>query len=224
MTYLVGIAGGSASGKTSILNDLKACFAPGQISVVSQDNYYLDRQLQALDYRGEINFDLPTAIDREALSRDVKTLMSGRSVLRQEYTFNNANARPGIVEVHPAPIVVIEGLFVFYYTELREMLDLQVYIDARDDIKLERRLQRDARERGYPETDVRYRWENHVVPCYKNYLRPYRDHCDIIIANNGSYKKGLGVLGNHLQAVLGKLENEMPGTHSISLQGSRTES
>jgi uridine kinase len=211
MTYLVGIAGGSASGKTSILNDLKASFEPDQISVVSQDNYYLERHLQALDYRGEVNFDLPTAIDREAFYRDVKTLISGRSVFRKEYTFNNPSANPGVIEVHPAPILVVEGLFVFYYSELQEMLDLQVYIDARDDVKLERRLQRDARDRGYSETDVRYRWENHVVPCYKNYLRPYRDHCDIIIANNGSYQKGLGVLGNHLRAVI-----ERSGNHTLA--------
>ncbi len=200
MTYLVGIAGGSASGKTSILNDLRNCFEPGMISIVSQDNYYLDRNLQALDYRGEINFDLPTAINREAFSNDVKDLLAGKSIIRKEYTFNNPAATPELVEVKPAPILIIEGLFVFYYEELRKQLDLQVYIDARDDVKLERRLRRDALERGYPETDVRYRWENHVVPCYKNYLRPFRDHCDIIIANNGSYRKGLEVLVHHLKA------------------------
>jgi uridine kinase len=217
MTYLVGIAGGSASGKTSILNDLKKRFGPGEISIVSQDNYYHERSLQALDYRGEINFDLPTAIDREAFVQDVKSLISGKSVFRKEYTFNNPQAQAGVIEVHPASILVIEGLFVFYYTELSEMLDLQVYIDARDDIKLERRLQRDARERGYPESDVRYRWENHVVPCYKNYLRPYRDHCDIIIANNGSYKKGLGVLEHHLKAVANAAQVMPAGESQVHL-------
>ncbi len=199
MSYLVGIAGGSASGKTSILNDLRKCFEPGMVAVVSQDNYYLDRELQALDYRGEINFDLPSAIDREAFAADVETLLSGKPIYRKEYTFNNPDATPGLIEILPAPILIIEGLFVFYYSELQTKLDLQVYIDARDDVKLERRLRRDALERGYPETDVRYRWENHVVPCYRNYLRPYRDHCDVIIANNGSYKKGLEVLVSHLR-------------------------
>lgn len=199
MSYLVGIAGGSASGKTSILNDLQKCFEPGMVAVVSQDNYYLDRELQALDYRGEINFDLPSAIDREAFAADVETLLSGRPIYRKEYTFNNPDAKPSLIEILPSPVLIIEGLFVFYYSELQTKLDLQVYIDARDDVKLERRLRRDALERGYPETDVRYRWENHVVPCYRNYLRPYRDHCDVIIANNGSYKKGLEVLVSHLR-------------------------
>lgn len=200
MGYLVGIAGGSASGKTSILNALKRDFEPGQISVISQDNYYLDRSLQAKDYRGEVNFDLPSAIDRDAFAQDVIKLLGGIGISRKEYTFNNPGVKPRIITIDPAPVIIIEGLFVFHFHELADKLDLKVYIDARDDIKLERRLKRDAEERGYPETDVRYRWENHVVPCYRNYLRPYRDHCDIIIANNGSYLKGLEVLVSHLKS------------------------
>jgi len=209
MSFLVGIAGGSASGKTSILNDLQKYFEPGMVAVVSQDNYYLDRELQALDYRGEINFDLPSAIDREAFATDGETLLSGRSIYRKEYTFTNPDAALSLIKILPAPILIIEGLFIFYYSELQTKLDLPVYINARDDVKLERRLSRDALKRSYPETDVRYRWENHVVPCYRNYLRPYPDHCDVIIANNGSYKKGLEVLVSHLR---GKASESM-GNH-----------
>ena len=201
-TYLVGIAGGSASGKSSILKALLNNFDPEEISFISQDNYYLDRDNQARDDKGEVNFDLPTAVDRNGLYNDVETLLSGKEVRRKEYTFNNPKAHAKTIIVKPAPIVIIEGLFVFHFSELAQRLDLRVYVDARDDVKLLRRLKRDKIERGYSESDVRYRWENHVRPCYQTFLRPYRDHCDIILANNHSFDRGLGVLINHLKTLL----------------------
>lgn len=202
MSYLVGIAGGSASGKTSFLKALKARFAREDLAVINQDNYYFEKQLQKKDAQGTINFDLPDAIDRDGLYTDLKQVVGGGRIARKEYTFNNAGAVAAMVEVEPAPIIIVEGLFVFHFTELAQMLDLKVYIDARDEIKLQRRLKRDAIERGYPESDVIYRWQHHVKPCYENYLRPYRDHCDIIVTNNVSFDKGLEVLVNHLRAQL----------------------
>lgn len=199
MPYFVGIAGGSASGKTSFLRALTSNFAPEEIAVISQDNYYIDKEFQTRDALGNINFDLPEAIDRPGLYRDLQVLASGKKVVRPEYTFNNAAAVASVVEVAPAPVTVIEGLFVFHFTELAKMLDLKVYIDARDDIKLERRLKRDAEERGYPADDVLYRWEHHVMPCYRSYLRPYRDRSDLIVTNNESFDKGLEVLVSHLK-------------------------
>jgi len=202
MSYLVGIAGGSASGKTSFLKALKARFAREDLAVINQDNYYLEKQMQKIDAQGAINFDLPEAIDRAGLYADLKQVAAGSRIARREYTYNNAAAVAEMVEVDPAPIVVVEGLFVFHFTELAQMLDLKVYIDARDEVKLQRRLKRDALERGYPESDVLYRWQHHVQPCYENYLRPYRDHCDVIVTNNVSFDKGLEVLVNHLRAQL----------------------
>lgn len=201
-TYLVGIAGGSASGKSSILKELLRHFEPSDISFVSQDNYYIDRLKQLVDENGEVNFDLPTAIDRNALVADVEKLLKGETVVRKEYTFNNPKVLPEYITVNPAKILIVEGLFVFHYSELAQQLDLRIYIDARDEVKLLRRLKRDALERGYSESDVRYRWEHHVKPCYSTYLRPYRDHCDIILANNHSYTRGLTVLINHLKTLV----------------------
>lgn len=200
--YVVGVAGGSASGKTSILNDLMGRFKPSQVALISQDNYYYDRERQFQDVNGEINFDLPTAIDRESLSQDVSDLIEGRVVVKKEYTFNNPSAEPKMVSIQPAPILIIEGLFVFHYVELAAKMNLKVYVDALEDVKLKRRIIRDLTERGYPESDVRYRWKNHVMPSYYNYLKPHKRNCDIIVNNNSSYQNGLKVLVNHLKASL----------------------
>ena len=200
--YIIGIAGGSASGKTSFLKEIKKSMPKGSVCVVSQDNYYKPIEEQRVDGNGQVNFDLPESINRVGFYRDLIKINNGEEITIKEYTFNNKNKVPGSIVVQPAPIIIMEGLFIFHYPEIRKSLDLRVYIDARDNVKFERRLKRDAEERGYPENEVKYQWENHVMPSYKKYLRPYRDDSHIIITNNRHYTKGMEVLVNHMKAQL----------------------
>lgn len=200
--YIIGVAGGSASGKTSFLKSLKEKMPQGSVCIISQDNYYKPIGEQKKDNNGKVNFDLPESIDRDRFYEDLTNIKNGKSITIKEYTFNNAAKTPGLIVVKPAPIIVMEGLFIFHYEEIRKSLDLRVYIDAQEHVKLERRIRRDRDERGYPENTVRYQWENHVMPSYKKFLRPYRDDCHIIITNNSNYDKGLEVLLSHLSAKL----------------------
>ena len=149
--HIIGVAGGSASGKTSFLRDLEEELPKGSVSFVSQDNYYFPKEMQHVDENGEINFDLPTSIDREQFYKDLVDLSSGKSIVKKEYTFNNKSVEPKLITIEPAPIIVLEGLFIFYFKEIRDLLDLRVFLDVREDIKLSRRIKRDATERGYPE-------------------------------------------------------------------------
>lgn len=205
--YIIGIAGGSASGKTSFLRDLKELITEEHITIISQDNYYHPKEKQFIDENGEINFDLPTSIDREHFHQDLVSLMANKPVEKKEYTFNNKDAEPKLIQLNPAPIIIMEGLFIFHYQEIRDLLDLRVFLDVREDIKLQRRIKRDAIERGYPEETVRYQWDNHVMPSFKAYLRPYRDDANIIITNNYTFDKGLLVLANHLKMILQESSN-----------------
>jgi uridine kinase len=202
--YIVGIAGGSASGKTSFIKDLRNSFAPHELSVVSQDNYYRPLEEQLVDENGQVNFDLPESINRTQFYDDMVTLAEGKNIKTWEYTFNVNPVEPKSIEVFPAPIIIMEGLFVFHYEEIRKLLDLRVYIDVRDSIKLQRRLKRDQAERGYNAEAIQYQWDHHVMPSYKKYLRPYRDDAHIIITNNHHYTKGLEVLFDHLKCKLNK--------------------
>jgi uridine kinase len=131
----------------------------------------------------------------------MERLSKGETITLMEYTFNNAGRAAHEIMLKPAPIIVMEGLFVFHYDEIREALDLKVYIDARDEIKLERRLKRDRDERGYDHDTVMYQWNNHVMPSYQRYLRPYRDEADVIITNNVNYERGLEVVSHHLMHI-----------------------
>jgi uridine kinase len=197
--YIVGITGGSASGKTLFLNSLLASFKPNEITLISQDNYYIDRHQVPKDVNGVHNFDVPEAIDAHLYAQHIKQLIHGKEVHKQEYTFNNPNIIPKTLVFKPAPIIVVEGIFVFHFEEIAKLLDLKVFIVAKNKIKLDRRIRRDADERGYDVTDVMYRWENHVQPTYRQYIKPYKASADLIIPNNDRFEKGLGVLVDFLK-------------------------
>lgn len=182
--YLVGIAGGSASGKTYLLNSLLSHYNEDEICLISQDDYYKPIEFQVVDQNGEVNFDLPEGIDRELIYKDVQTLLAGDSFTRKEYTFNVPSASAKMKVIHPAPIIVIEGLFILHFEELAKLFDLKVFVDADDEIKLQRRLKRDQTERGYSEEAILYQWRNHVLPAYREYLLPYKESCDMVIHNN----------------------------------------
>ena len=197
--YLVGIAGGSGSGKTTVVRRLRDQLPPGAVGVISQDDYYRPIEEQVVDANGKVNFDLPGSIDLDLLTTDLATLAAGETVRRKEYTFNQPGAEGRWQEVHPAPIILVEGLFVFHHAPLREMLDLKVFVEASEEVQLQRRLSRDAADRGYGPEEVLYQWEHHVLPAYRSYLLPYRSACNMHVVNESCFNKGLSVLGDHLR-------------------------
>lgn len=182
--YVIGIAGSSGSGKTFFLKCFLHHFEQHEVTLISQDDYYIPANTKTQEENRLYNFDLPTAIDRNAFYSDVKSLLDGETIIKQEYTFNNPALTPKILEIKPAPILIVEGLFIFHYEEIDALLDERIFLWADEEIALKRRLRRDLIERGYFEDDVRYKWVNHVVPAYKEYLLPYRDHADRFITNN----------------------------------------
>jgi uridine kinase len=200
--FTIGISGGSASGKTHFLKSLVSRFKENELCVISQDDYYHPKEKQPLDNNGIENFDTPQSIDLESFINDLRSLQSGKEVIRQEYTFNNPGITPKTLCFRPAPMIIIEGIFVFYHPALREMLDLKIFIDASKHIKLKRRITRDEKERGYTKEDVLYRYENHVDPNYEKFVKPFRKDADIIIMNNEKFEKGLELLESFIREKL----------------------
>jgi uridine kinase len=197
--FIIGITGGSASGKTLFLSRLMEQFKTDDICLLSQDNYYRAIEDQTKDHNGIENFDLPGAIDDQAFAADVEKLRNGEIVSRVEYTFNNSDKVPNMQYFHPRKILVVEGIFVFHFPEVAQLLDLKIFIDAQDKIKLKRRIKRDNEERGYDLQDVMYRWKYHVKPTYEEYIRPHKKKCDIVIPNNAHFEKGLDVIVSYLK-------------------------
>ncbi len=198
--FIVGITGGSASGKTLFLERLLSSFEPGEVCLISQDNYYKPRHMQPIDPQGVHNFDTPFSIDFEQYAADIRKIQSGETVFREEYNFNNTSKKPKMLTFASAPVVVVEGIFVLYYPELTDLLDLKIFLDAKDHIKLKRRIIRDKVERGYDLDDVLYRYEMHVMPTYEKYIEPFKNEADLIIPNNNNFDRALDVIRAYLRA------------------------
>jgi uridine kinase len=197
--FIIGISGGSGSGKTSFIQDIKSHFTSEEICFLSQDDYYRPREEQKEDVNGIKNFDLPESIDMDEYFVDLVKLTNGIAVERMEYTYNNNLKEPKVIHFKPAPIVIVEGLFVFNEPKLFDMMDLRIIIHATDTQKIIRRIKRDRVERNYPLEDVLYRYEHHVLPSFEAYIHPYLNKVDLIINNNKSYEKGRDMLIAYLK-------------------------
>jgi uridine kinase len=200
---IIGISGGSGSGKTSFLRDIKNHFPNGEITLLSQDEYYHPREQQFIDKNGIKNFDLPSSLDLDTFVHDIKKLKRGEVVQRKEYTFNNSEIEPKLLEFHPAKVLIVEGLFIFHHEAIRNLLDFKVMIYASSAITVIRRIHRDRIERNYPLEDVLYRYEHHVLPAYEKYIEPYIDDVDIVINNNRNYNNALAMFVNYLKTETG---------------------
>ena len=183
---IIGICGGSGSGKTTLLNRLYTEYKDLQPSVFSMDNYYLPIEQQLVDENGEVNFDLPTALDEDKLVSDLQKLVSGEEIIVKEYHFNSPPDKHVLITIKPSDILIVEGLFLFHYPKVRELLEYSVFIEVDPKIQLDRRLYRDQETRGYSREAILYQWENHVLPCYDNYLLPYQKDADFLFRNDSN--------------------------------------
>lgn len=181
---IIGICGGSGSGKTTLLKRLSKHFEQYQPTVFSMDNYYKPIQQQHVDENGEVNFDLPTALNTDMLFSDFQDLANGKPIEVIEYHFNNPSEKNVLITLNPSPIIIIEGLFLFYYPEVRENLDFSIFVDVDLDVQLDRRLYRDQETRGYTRESILYQWNNHVTPCFENYLFPYKPKASFVFQND----------------------------------------
>lgn len=207
-SFIIGISGGSGSGKTSFIKDIKSHFSNDQLCFLCQDDYYKPRDLQKEDENGIKNFDLPESMELDEFYFDLVKLSNGMPVERNEYTFNNEKKYPGKLIIQPAPIIIVEGLFVFYEPKLFNILDLKILIHATDIQKIIRRIKRDRVERNYPLEDVLYRYEHHVLPSFEAFIFPFFNKVDLVINNNKSYEMGRDMLISYLKVKLDTKHDE----------------
>jgi len=181
---IIGICGGSGSGKTTLLMRLKSHYQGLNPCIFSMDNYYYPIENQIKDENGIYNFDLPTALDAIKLTDDLEKLKNGESIVVKEYHFNTPPNKHVLLTINPSDLIIIEGLFLFHFLGVKELIDYSIFVDVAPKIQLDRRLYRDQETRGYSREAVLYQWENHVTPCYENYLLPYRKEADFRFRND----------------------------------------
>ena len=197
--FLIGIAGGSGSGKTSFIRRLREQFSTTEVCIISQDDYYYPEEQQPKDKNDRYNYDLPKGIDKKTFRDHLIKLRNGEAVHIQEYVFNNPTAERKWITFQPAPIIIVEGLFVLHYKKVVQLLDLKIFINAKENLKVIRRIHRDQVERGYPIEDVLYQYENHVLPSFEKFIKPYQEEADIVVNNNHDFERGLEVVSGFLR-------------------------
>lgn len=197
---VIGICGGSGSGKTTLLNRLAERYSQLNPSVFSMDNYYKPKEEQQKDANGVINFDLPTALYQKKLEADLSDLVKGKTIEIFEYQFNTNPNRHVLITIEPSELIIVEGLFVFEYEDVYSQLDFKIFVDVDPSIQLDRRIYRDQESRGYSRDAILYQWENHVIPCYENYLAPHETKADFIYHNDSRSEKDFTRLTQLLDA------------------------
>lgn len=204
MPYIVGICGGSGSGKTFLLRKLLATFSDQQCALISQDNYYKPKNRQILDEDGLINFDHPDSLDLDKFVADIQRLMAGETIEIEEYTFNNEHRKPQIFTYKPTPIIIVEGILIYHKKELADLMDLKIFVDAEEHIRLSRRILRDEKERNYSYVETIRDYNKFVAPMYTEFVEPTKKYCDIIINNHHHHDMRVPseVITHHLQMIL----------------------
>ena len=167
---LFGICGSSGSGKSYIVKYILENLGSNSVSVIFQDNYYKKREDQTKDQNGNYNFDLPSSFHLDEFINDLKRVKNGEKVEREEYTFNNPEVSPKLITVLPKKLILVEGLFLYNNKEIVSLLDKTIFIDCSIDKMIQRRIRRDHKIRGYDKSDVIYKYKNHVLPSFKNFI------------------------------------------------------
>ncbi len=180
----LGIAGGTGSGKSTVVEQILNELPAGEVSILSQDSYYKQNDHLTYDQRCDINFDHPGAIDFELLKEHLTELKKGKSIEQPVYSFETHNRLTDTLITHPKKVVIIEGILIFTEKSLRDLFDIKVYVHADSDERLIRRLKRDMKERGRDLNEVLDRYQNTLKPMHEEFIEPTKSYADIIIPND----------------------------------------
>jgi uridine kinase len=200
---VIGIAGGTGSGKTTVAAKIAGSLPPDQAAVIQHDWYYLDRSHLTEDARAKINFDEPDALDNARLLADLSALKEGRPAVCPQYDFaSHTRLREGR-SVPPHPIVIVEGILLFAIPEVRDAFDLRIFVDTDDDIRLLRRIRRDIEDRGRDIGSIEAQYRATVRPMHLLHVAPSRRHAHLIIPEGGENAPALDVIVGRLRYLIG---------------------
>lgn len=180
---IIGIAGGTGSGKTTVVNNILRSLNAEDVLVISQDNYYRDHNDLSFEEREKINFDHPRSIDFELLTEHVTKLKNGESIEQPVYSFITHSRKDETILTHPKSVIIVEGILVFTNTALRDLFDVKIFVHADADERLIRRIRRDIQERGRDLDEVLGRYQKTLKPMHEQFIEPSKTHADIIVPN-----------------------------------------
>src|SRR5262245_59288606 len=199
---IIGICGGTGSGKTTVARRILECVSDEQIAFVQQDSYYRSLGEMPLELRRQINFDHPDALDNDLFINHVKALRAGEAIEMPVYDFSNHSRKNETIRIEPKPILIIEGILIFVDEALREIMDIKIFVDTADDLRFVRRLQRDVHERGRTVESVIKQYLDTVRPMHEQFVEPSKRFADVIIPEGGYNEVGIDLISGKIQAQL----------------------
>lgn len=200
---IIGIAGGTASGKTTIVNKLKEMFAD-DVELISHDCYYKAHDDMPYEERAKLNYDHPSSFDTDRMIEDIKALKRGETIYRPVYDFSIHNRVPETVKVEPKKVILIEGILIFENKELRDLMDIKIFVDTDADERLMRRMIRDMKYRGRTIESIISQYQTTVKPMHEEFVEPSKKYADIIIPRGGENQAAMDILKGHLNIMLNK--------------------
>lgn len=199
---IIGIAGGTGSGKTTVVKKIVEALPPHYVSVVPLDSYYNDTSHMTEEERHAINFDHPDAFDWKLLTKQVNQLRKGEAIEQPTYSYILCNRLSETVHVEPKPVIIIEGIMTLLNKKLRDMMDLKIFVDADSDERLIRNIQRDIVERGRDVKAVVDRYLDVLKPMHEQFIEPTKRYADIIIPQGGENKKGIEMVCKYIERLM----------------------
>jgi uridine kinase len=192
--FLIGIAGGTGSGKTTVAQKILEALPPGRALLLQQDSYYRDRSHLTPEQRASINFDEPDAIENDLLERDLRRLRKGDPVEGPQYDFATHTRKRQTQRLDPCSIIVAEGILLFAVAAVRDLFDLRIFVETPDDVRLLRRIKRDLVERGRDIASIETQYISTVRPMHELHVAPTRQHAHLIVPEGGENTQAVDVI------------------------------
>ncbi len=199
---LIGVAGGSGSGKTTVATELYRQFQDESVIMIEQDSYYKDQSHLTMEERVLTNYDHPLAFDNDLLLYHLKELLNGRPIQKPVYDFTIHNRVPETVPVEPKDVIILEGMLILEDPRIRELMDIKVFVDTDADVRIIRRIQRDIEERGRTLSSVVNQYLSVVRPMHLQFIEPTKRYADIIIPEGGYNRVALDLLSTKIRDIL----------------------
>lgn len=193
---IVGIAGGTGSGKTTVVKKILEMLPADKVSIIPQDSYYKDSSHVPLEDRKEINFDHPDSIEWPLLISHIEELKRGVPIQQPIYSYLTCTRSPETVAINPHQVVIIEGIMILTHPELRQLMDIKVFVDADADDRLSRVIQRDVEERGRSSMNVLDRYQKTVKPMHLQFIEPSKRHADLIVPQGGNNRVAIELIAS----------------------------
>ncbi|WP_025799186.1 uridine kinase [Hoylesella saccharolytica] len=201
-TTIIGIAGGTGSGKTTVVNKIVEALPPHYVAVVPLDSYYNDTSEMTEEERHAINFDHPDAFDWKLLAKHIDDLRKGIAIEQPTYSYLLCNRLKETIHVSPKPVIIIEGIMTLLNKRLRDIMDLKIFVDADPDERLIRNIQRDTIDRGRTVSMVVERYLEVLKPMHEQFIEPTKRYADLIIPQGGENERGIGILCRYIEGLI----------------------